>query len=75
MSFQRSKISGKNLWTFFSDMQEVRGMCKACGCKDSGKPVQFKCDCDDDCSCTIIEFDEEPKAVPYCCGAPMKRIK
>jgi hypothetical protein len=29
----------------------------------------------EECSCGIIEFDEEPKATPYCCGHPMKRIK
>lgn len=34
-------------------------MCENCGCKPVGKPVQYKCDCGDDCSC----------------GAPMKRIK
>jgi hypothetical protein len=50
-------------------------MCETCGCKASDKPVQYKCECGDDCSCAIIEFDEEPNATPYCCGAPMKRIK
>jgi hypothetical protein len=51
-------------------------MCESCGCKISDKPVQYECQCeDDDCSCGIIEFDEEPKSTPYCCGVPMKRIK
>ncbi len=50
-------------------------MCKTCGCGISGKPVQYKCECGDDCECGMIEFDEEPKAVPYCCGTPMKRVK
>ena len=51
-------------------------MCKNCGCKDAGKKIQYECVCpDDNCSCSIIEFDEEPKATPYCCGVPMNRIK
>ena len=51
-------------------------MCESCGCKISNKPVQYKCQCqDDECSCGIIEFDKEPKSTPYCCGEPMKRIK
>ena len=50
-------------------------MCKTCGCEASGKPVKYRCDCGDDCECSIIEFDKEPKATPYCCGMPMKRIK
>ena len=49
--------------------------CGTCGCSNSNKPFQFKCDCGDDCGCGIIEFDEEPKAIPYCCGQPMTRIK
>ena len=52
-------------------------MCKSCGCEAADKPVQYKCDCsDEDCNCdSIIEFDEEPKTTPYCCGVRMKRIK
>ena len=51
-------------------------MCKSCGCKISNKPVQYECQCeDDDCDCNIIEFNHEPKSIPYCCGIPMKRIK
>jgi hypothetical protein len=29
----------------------------------------------EECNCGVIEFEEEPKATPYCCGVPMKRIK
>ena len=50
-------------------------MCETCGCSVAEKPVQYKCECSDDCACQVIEFDEEPKAVPYCCGTPMKRVK
>ncbi len=50
-------------------------MCESCGCSLADKPVQYKCTCSEECDCLIIEFDEEPKAVPYCCGQPMKRIK
>ena len=51
-------------------------MCENCGCKIAEKPVQYECQCEEkDCSCGVIEFDEEPKAIPYCCGMPMKRIK
>jgi hypothetical protein len=50
-------------------------MCETCGCKPADKPVQYKCDCGDDCSCATIEFDEEPNATPYCCGVAMKRVK
>ena len=52
-------------------------MCKSCGCEAIGKPVQYMCDCkDEECSCdSIIEFDEVPKTIPYCCGVPMKRVK
>ena len=52
-------------------------MCKSCGCKSSGKAIQYQCDCQSDtCTCdSIIEFDTEPKATPYCCGVPMKQIK
>jgi len=50
-------------------------MCKSCGCKEANKPVQYECQCEEeDCNCGIVEFDEEPKAMPYCCGVPMKRI-
>ena len=38
-------------------------MCKTCGCRSTDKPVQYKCQCGDDCSCGIIEFDKEPKRV------------
>ena len=48
--------------------------CKSCGCEQAGKNIQYECDCpDDNCSYGIIEFDEEPKTVPYCCEVPMKR--
>lgn len=50
-------------------------MCETCGCSVEDKPVQYKCECSDDCSCNIIEFDKEPDTAPYCCGAPMKRVK
>ena len=52
-------------------------MCKRCGCETTGKPVQYKCDCKEaDCACdSIVEFEQVPKAAPYCCGVPMKRIK
>jgi len=51
-------------------------MCKSCGCKDAGKTIKYECVCtEEECSCTTIEFDKEPKATPYCCGVPMKRIK
>jgi hypothetical protein len=47
-------------------------MCKSCGCEELGKPVQYMCDCiDKECSCdSIIEFDEVPKTISYCCGDP-----
>ncbi len=56
---------------------EVKIMCKNCGCEIGSKKVQFKCDCkEQDCNCdSIVEFDEEPKTTPFCCGIPMKRIK
>jgi hypothetical protein len=42
----------------------------------SDKPIQYECQCpDNECSCGIIVFDEEPKSTPYCCGVEMKRIK
>ncbi|MBN1860232.1 MAG: hypothetical protein JW840_02095 [Candidatus Thermoplasmatota archaeon] len=52
-------------------------MCKSCGCEAPTKKIQYQCDCNDkDCTCdSVIGFDAEPQAVPYCCGAPMKRIK
>ena len=37
-------------------------MCKSCGCKDAGKAIKYECACtDEECSCTTIEFDEEPR--------------
>ena len=49
-------------------------MCNNSGCKVANMKIQYKCDCPDEkCSCGIIEFNEEPKSVPYCCGVPMKR--
>jgi len=49
-------------------------MCESCSCKPAGKNIQYECDCpDDSCSCGIIEFDEVPKSIPYCCGVPIKR--
>lgn len=51
-------------------------MCKTCGCETAGKSIKYECQCpEEDCSCGVIEFDREPKATPYCCGVPMKRIK
>ena len=50
-------------------------MCNTCGCGLADKPVQYKCDCGDDCDCAVIEFEDVPSQVPYCCGVPMKRIK
>jgi len=50
-------------------------MYKSCGCKIAEKPVQYQCECpEEDCTCGMIEFDKEPKATPYCCGMPMKRL-
>jgi len=51
-------------------------MC-ACKCEveKTEKLVQYECNCETDCKCPIIEFNEEPKAVPYCYGVPMKRVK
>jgi len=53
-------------------------MPRCCGSKkkeEEPKRIVYKCDCGDpDCS-HQIEFDEEPKATPYCCGVPMKRVK
>ena len=39
--------------------------------------IEYQCDYKDtDCtSDSDIEFEKEPPTVPYCCGAPMKRIK
>jgi len=43
-------------------------------CEPAGKPVQYLCDCG--CGgCKVIEFDEVPSAVPYCCGSSMKRMR
>jgi hypothetical protein len=58
------------------EMKEMANECVSCGCEPTAKPVQYKCDCGD-CGdmCSIIGFDSEPQAAPYCCGAPMKRIK
>jgi len=51
-------------------------MCKSCGCKDSGKPIKYKCNCtEEDCKCRTIEFDEDPKSTPYCCGVPMEKLR
>ncbi len=51
-------------------------MCKNCGCQESGKKIQYKCKCqENECRCGVIEFDEEPKSTPYCCGVEMERIK
>ena len=53
-------------------------MCDCCGVKEQeeqGKPVQYECTCGTDCECPVIEFAKEPKAVPYCCGVPMKQVK
>lgn len=53
-------------------------MCETCGCSAVGKPKkpeQYNCGCEEDYSCSLIEFDKEPKSVPYCCGIPMKRVK
>ena len=51
-------------------------MCKNCGCENLGKKVQYKCECEEnECDCGIIEFDDVPSSIPYCCGKPMKRIK
>ena len=46
-----------------------------CGGKEQEKPVKYECNCGTDCECPIIEFDEEPEAVPLCCGVPMERVK
>ncbi len=52
-------------------------MCKSCGCETAGKPVKYRCTCpEEDCECdSIIEFEEEPKETPLCCGLPMKKIE
>jgi hypothetical protein len=51
-------------------------MCENCGCKIASRPIQYKCQCKEEaCSCSIIEFEKEPKSIPYCCGLPMKRGK
>jgi len=51
-------------------------MCKSCGCEGANMKIKYKCDCiENDCTCGIIGFKEEPKSTPYCCGVPMKKIK
>jgi len=51
-------------------------MCKDCGCEIAGKEIQYKCQCENEnCNCGVIEFDQEPKSTPYCCGVAMVRIK
>ncbi|MBI4778004.1 hypothetical protein HY792_03670 [Candidatus Desantisbacteria bacterium] len=50
-------------------------MCDCCGNKKQEKLIQYECTCAADCDCPIIEFDEEPEAVPYCCGVPMERVE
>ena len=47
--------------------------CGCCGHDHQSKPVRYQCDCDDDCSCSILEFDAIPDQIPHCCGKPMKR--
>jgi hypothetical protein len=39
--------------------------------------IQYQCGCKEkDCTCdSVIEFEKEPKSIPHCCGAPMKRMK
>lgn len=49
--------------------------CGTCGSSESDMPIRYRCDCGDDCACLEIGFKEEPKAEPYCCGAPMKKIE
>ena len=45
-------------------------------CKSKKGKIQYKCTCSEkNCKCPIISFDKEPKRVPNCCGAPMKRVK
>ena len=40
-------------------------MCKDCGCKNAGKPIQYKCQCkEEDCNSGIIEFEKEPEVIP-----------
>jgi hypothetical protein len=52
-------------------------MCKNCVCDSNAKPVQYKCDCNDDtCTCEeIIGFDQVPNTTLFCCNVPMERIK
>jgi hypothetical protein len=50
-------------------------MCDCCGSKKQEKPVKYECTCTADGECPVIEFDEEPETVPYCCDVPMKRVK
>ena len=55
--------------------KEGENMNECCGSEGTGKPIKFECTCGEDCKCCIIEFDEEPKSTPYCCGRPMKRVE
>lgn len=51
-------------------------MCEGCGCETTEKTIQYRCVCEEDkCNPTVIEFYEEPRAVPHCCGVQMKRIE
>ena len=39
-------------------------MCENCGCENLGKPIQYECECsENECSCGVIEFDEEPNLI------------
>jgi len=55
--------------------KKVKKMNGTCECNSTGKAIQYKCKCEENCDCCVIEFDEDPKTTPYCCGVPMKRIK
>ena len=74
-----TKKSNKNISEIKSGnhkkQRNKKKMCGTCECGDAGKPVQYKCGCGCECTSPIIEFDEEPKSTPHCCGVPMKRIK
>ncbi|MEM4258567.1 MAG: hypothetical protein QXL17_05385 [Candidatus Thermoplasmatota archaeon] len=50
-------------------------MCQTCNEPQKHKKIQYMCDCQNKaCTCdSVIEFDTDPHATPYCCGAPMKR--
>lgn len=41
----------------------------------SSERIVYVCDCGDPKCEHKVEFDKEPKATPYCCGVPMKRVK